>query len=97
MNSQTRPNMSAPETRRGCCSSAAPSPDSAARDPVCGMQVDSIRTQHHAAYAGTTYFFCSSRCHDRFSAAPGTYVGPAAQPQTADDKGCCSTSTTAPR
>lgn len=96
MNSQTRFNVSAPETR-GCCSSAAPSPAVAAPDPVCGMQVDPIHAQPHAAYAGTTYFFCSLRCHDRFTAEPGKYVGSAAQPQTADDKGCCSTSTTALR
>lgn len=97
MTIQTRSNLSAPEARRGCCSGPAPTPATAACAPVCGMQVDRVGAQHRAAHAGTTYFFCSMRCHDRFTAEPDRYVGPTAQPQAADDQRCCSTTTTAPR
>ena len=97
MNSQTRSNGSGQEARRGCCSTAPSALATAARDPVCGMQVDSARTQHRADCSGTTYFFCSARCHARFTAEPGRYVGAAAQPQSAEDQGCCATSATAPR
>lgn len=87
MNSLASSTVFAPKAGSGCCFSAAPSPATTVRDPVCGMQVDPRGSQHHAAHEGTTYFFCSSRCQERFTAEPRKYVGPAAQPQTADDKG----------
>lgn len=97
MTIHSRSNPSTPEARHGCCSSPAPTPANSVRDPVCGMQVDRAGAQHRAMHAGINYFFCSMRCHDRFIAEPDRYVGPAAQPPTADDQGCCSTDTTAPR
>jgi YHS domain-containing protein len=29
-------------------------------DPVCGMQVDPAKTEHHAVHEGVTYAFCST-------------------------------------
>jgi len=45
-------------------------------DPVCGMKVDPAKTAHHAAHGGASYHFCSTRCHDRFVAAPEQYLEP---------------------
>jgi len=44
-------------------------------DPVCGMTVDPHQTKHRAQYGGRTYYFCSERCRNKFSAAPERYLG----------------------
>jgi len=49
-----------------------------ARDPVCGMPVAPASAKHRSEHAGHTYYFCSSRCHEKFEAAPARYVTPAA-------------------
>jgi len=45
-----------------------------ARDPVCGMSVDPARTPHRAEHDGQSYFFCGTRCRERFIAEPARYV-----------------------
>ncbi|MEA9752906.1 heavy metal translocating P-type ATPase [Xanthomonas campestris pv. raphani] len=63
-----------------CCASGTASQTSAtgntAIDPVCGMQVDPLTTEHHATHAGTDYHFCSARCRERFVADPAKYLSP---------------------
>ncbi|MFL5264979.1 MAG: HAD-IC family P-type ATPase, partial [Stellaceae bacterium] len=49
-----------------------------ARDPVCGMPVAPASAKHRSEHAGHTYYFCSSRCHEKFEAEPARYVTPAA-------------------
>ncbi|MDT7944522.1 MAG: YHS domain-containing protein [Dehalococcoidia bacterium] len=44
-----------------------------AKDPVCGMMVDTSKALSHA-HNGTTYYFCSQSCKDKFAAAPNQYV-----------------------
>ena len=44
-------------------------------DPVCGMTVDPATTQHHAAFEGAEYHFCSAGCQSKFTANPSRYVG----------------------
>lgn len=39
-------------------------------DPVCGMTVKTPEAAPSAEHAGQTYFFCSQRCHDTFTADP---------------------------
>ena len=46
-------------------------------DPVCGMQVDSATSQHHAEWEGHTFHFCSAGCRTRFVTAPGRYLNKA--------------------
>jgi Cu+-exporting ATPase len=46
------------------------------RDPVCGMSVDPATAKWKAEDDGTTYFFCSSRCRDRFLAEPAQFLRP---------------------
>jgi len=45
-----------------------------ATDPVCGMPVDSHTAKHRAEHGEHAYYFCSARCHDKFVAAPDTYL-----------------------
>jgi len=54
-----------------------------ATDPVCGMRVDEAHAAATAVHAGKTWYFCSTRCHDRFAADPAAFPQPAAQ------AGCC--------
>jgi P-type Cu+ transporter len=49
---------------------------SQARDPVCSMAVDPVTAKHRSNYAGHTYYFCSSRCRERFEAEPARYLTP---------------------
>ena len=49
------------------------------RDPVCGMYVEPARARVSSEYKGSTYYFCSSRCAERFDADPEKYLAP--QPQ----------------
>lgn len=43
-------------------------------DPVCGMRIDTEDAAATAEYEGTTYYFCSQGCHDRFVADPASYT-----------------------
>jgi P-type Cu+ transporter len=45
-----------------------------AKDLVCGMRVDPARTRFRHEHGGATYYFCSSRCLERFRAEPDKYL-----------------------
>src|SRR5437762_3236228 len=45
-----------------------------ARGPECGMSVDPARTPPRAKRDGQSYFFCGTRCRERFIAEPARYV-----------------------
>ncbi len=45
-------------------------------DPVCGMQVDPLKTSHHATHQGADFHFCSARCREKFAADPEKYMTP---------------------
>ena len=51
--------------------------DATVKDPVCGMNVDPATTEHRHEHEGESYYFCSARCAEKFSAAPGDYLKPA--------------------
>lgn len=52
-----------------------------AKDLVCGMQVERAHAPATHVHNGSTYYFCSDRCHDKFIAEPGKYLeNPAAAP-----------------
>jgi heavy metal translocating P-type ATPase len=44
-------------------------------DPVCGMSVDPIATDHAVDHDGEQYYFCSAGCKGKFLAHPDQYVG----------------------
>lgn len=57
-----------------------------AKDPVCGMSVRLDGGKPRAVYRGSTYHFCSQKCHDKFVADPASYVA-GKQPPVAAPKG----------
>ncbi|GAC1324386.1 MAG: hypothetical protein NVSMB13_05720 [Mycobacteriales bacterium] len=55
-----------------------------AKDPVCGMQVERDNAPASARHKGTTYYFCSDRCAERFGKSPDRYAeGTAPEPMPA--------------
>jgi Cu+-exporting ATPase len=45
-----------------------------ATDPVCGMSVDTEKAEFRFDYKGTTYYFCSKHCLEKFSKKPEEYL-----------------------
>ncbi len=43
-------------------------------DPVCGMMVDPQKAVGKVEHAGKTYYFCSSRCAERFQNEPEKFL-----------------------
>ena len=60
----------------------------ATKDPVCGMNVVAGQTPGGSAnHGGTTYWFCSPTCREKFVAEPHRYVAPPpAAPAPTDDR-----------
>lgn len=54
------------------------------KDLVCGMDVDTAKAVH-SEHAGHTYYFCGSKCEEKFKHSPAQYVDKA--PKTSC--GCC--------
>jgi Cu+-exporting ATPase len=44
------------------------------KDPVCGMNVDPGSAAGKQEHGGTTYYFCSKRCAERFGAEPERFL-----------------------
>jgi Cu+-exporting ATPase len=64
----------------GCSGSKAVNSDAGARDPVCGMTVDPVKTAHHASHDGQEYHFCSAGCRTKFVADPAHYLADEPRP-----------------
>jgi PKD repeat protein len=47
---------------------------STAVDPVCKMKVDKATAKFTSVYKGTTYYFCSASCKEKFDANPEKYI-----------------------
>ncbi|HEU5287894.1 MAG TPA: YHS domain-containing protein [Candidatus Limnocylindria bacterium] len=45
-----------------------------AKDPVCGMDVDTKPGAKQSTYQGKTYYFCSDGCKQSFERDPGRYA-----------------------
>jgi YHS domain-containing protein/uncharacterized membrane protein YraQ (UPF0718 family) len=58
-----------------------------AKDPVCGMQVETAHAPATAQHHGRTYYFCSDHCHERFAGDPERFAESAAgdAQQASDD------------
>src|SRR5712692_2966530 len=65
---------------------SAPPPGKAI-DPVCGMPVDIAQANYKHQHAGSTWYFCSSRCLEKFSADPERYAKKSSAPAPAADAG----------
>jgi Cu+-exporting ATPase len=53
------------------------------KDPVCGMNVDPDTAKHQANHQDKTWYFCSSRCKEKFQADPPQYLGEKPAPPAA--------------
>jgi Cu+-exporting ATPase len=62
-----------------------------AADPVCGMTIDPAATRHRVVYGGRPYFFCGTRCKERFVAEPTRFLAskPAAAERTGAGQWTC--------
>jgi Cu+-exporting ATPase len=62
-----------------------------AADPVCGMTIDPAATRHRVVYGGRPYFFCGTRCKERFVAEPTRFLAskPAAVERTGAGQWTC--------
>ena len=49
-------------------------------DPVCGMEVDTEKSQLHIEHDGKTYWFCSRGCLLDFQDDPDKFTDPNHQP-----------------
>jgi len=47
-----------------------------AKDPVCGMDVDTATSKLSLEHEGTTYWFCGKGCLLEFKDDPAKYVDP---------------------
>jgi YHS domain-containing protein/uncharacterized membrane protein YraQ (UPF0718 family) len=57
-----------------------------AKDPVCGMQVETARAPARSIHRGQPIWFCSEHCAERFAANPGRFAnGGAAGDHDNDD------------
>jgi len=45
------------------------------KDPVCGMDVDA-NSPYHYVHEGQDFYFCNSRCEEKFKADPLRYLAP---------------------
>lgn len=49
--------------------------EDAAKDPVCGMQVDPAKAgDKKSSHGGTTYYFCSDDCKQKFDKDPAQFI-----------------------
>ena len=51
-----------------------------AKDPVCGMDVDTSTSKLKSEHRGKTYYFCGPGCKKAFEANPEEYLDPAHKP-----------------
>ena len=59
----------------------------AVKDPVCGMDVDPATAAGHSEHKGQTYYFCGSKCKEKFDHNPEQYLTTAGAAGKAG--GCC--------
>ena len=59
------------------------------KDPVCGMDVEAATADGRTEHKGQTYYFCGSKCKERFDLDPEQYLGKSAG-TAKSGHGCCS-------
>lgn len=60
----------------------------AVKDPVCGMDIETSTAAGRTEYKGQTYYFCGSKCKERFDSKPEQFVGQSAGTPKSGH-GCC--------
>ena len=59
------------------------------KDPVCGMDIETATAAGRTEHNGQTYYFCGSKCKEKFDLNPKQYVGKSAG-ASKSGQGCCS-------
>jgi Cu+-exporting ATPase len=54
-----------------------------ARDPICGMMVETRGAAGTTVYEGITYYFCSEDCFDQFEREPARFAAGGRQSEVA--------------
>ena len=44
------------------------------KDPVCGMQIDPIKTASKSEYQAEIFYFCNPGCKRKFDESPERYA-----------------------
>ena len=44
------------------------------KDPVCGMEVEPDDAAGESEFQGTTYYFCSNECKQKFDQKPQAFM-----------------------
>jgi Cu+-exporting ATPase len=60
-----------------------------AKDLVCGMDVETASAAQHSEHKGHTYYFCGSKCKEKFDLNPAQYLDKSAG-ASKTCCGCCS-------
>jgi YHS domain-containing protein len=60
----------------------------AVKDLVCGMDVEAATAAGRTEYKGQTYYFCGSKCKEKFDLSPEQYLGKSAGTPKSGH-GCC--------
>lgn len=60
-----------------------------AKDTVCGMDIETATAAERTEYAGQTYYFCGSRCKEKFDRNPEQYLGES-EGTSKSGHSCCS-------
>lgn len=60
--------------KHDCCGGAEKQ-HTGIKDPVCGMDVDPQKTEHHLKHKSQEYYFCSEKCLGKFKVSPEQYIG----------------------
>lgn len=60
----------------------------AVKDLVCGMDIETATAAGQTKHKGQTYYFCGSKCKEKFDLDPEQYLGKSAG--TPKSGGCCS-------
>jgi Cu+-exporting ATPase len=61
----------------------------AVKDFVCGMDVDTTTAAGRSEYKGQAYYFCGSKCKEKFDLSPEQYLGKSAGTPKSGQS-CCS-------
>jgi P-type Cu+ transporter len=61
----------------------------AVKDPVCGMDVEAATAAGRSEHKGQTYYFCGSKCKEKFDLSPEQYLDKSAGTPKSSH-GCCS-------
>ena len=60
----------------------------AVKDIVCGMDIEMASAAGRTDYRGQTYYFCGSKCKEKFDLSPEQYLGKSVE-KPKSGHGCC--------